>query len=558
MLSDPKHIDDLFRKKEAESAINTAAADRHWQQMKDLLPSSKPGKIITILKYAAVIVIIAGAAFISISVFRKKERSFVIAKPEKNIPAIHDYAGPDHNQTNNNQVLKNDTMTLSRFSQLIKNDKKEKQVSVNINNDNKPPQTIIAGLEDSHEKNLSVFNKFYQQLEKPAQVFVINGKQDTIIHCKEGTTLFVPAGSFQTLTGLAITGIIRIYVKEFYSFADIITNKLTTLSNGQPLSSGGMVHIKAQSNNEELMLQPGKKLDLSMPAGKFDPQMQLFVADKEKDDLNWIATGQRQAFFKENHKLVTVLNTMDNPYDVVFKDDKTIGKFFIPYNCVLSTDEMEEILMKKYARRYDVIKVRREWKPIFKKNRIGYVKDWYKEGVVGDSLYINIKIAAKYKLISREDSIKYEAKFKKEAEDQLKWNTAYKEYLEIREKYNFKIAGLGWINCDRFINYPPGKLNDLILTTTNGFKDTYFQAMMIIPKENSAMPGYWLNGKIYFSNLPEGKKLDVICVGTKNGKVYACIQQFTNSPDENKELKFEETTPEQFKEKLRRFGKVSS
>src|ERR1043165_6158287 len=63
MLSDPKHIDDFFRSKEAEASVPAANADVHWLQMQQLLKpaAGQPSgqlKIMSVLKYAAAVVII--------------------------------------------------------------------------------------------------------------------------------------------------------------------------------------------------------------------------------------------------------------------------------------------------------------------------------------------------------------------------------------------------------------------------------------------------------------------------------------------------------------------
>src|SRR5258705_4553170 len=104
---------------------------------------------------------------------------------------------------------------------------------------------------------------------------------------------------------------------------------------------------------------------------------------------------------------------------------------------------------------------------------------------------------------------------------------SYAQFLEIKEHYDFRISNLGWINCDRFNKYPSSRMAEFVLNTGEGFEGAYCQAILILDKENAAMPGYWTNGKISFSQLPAGKRVHVICVGAKDGKVYASIQQLT-------------------------------
>ncbi len=50
----------------------------------------------------------------------------------------------------------------------------------------------------------------------------------------------------------------------------------------------------------------------------------------------------------------------------------------------------------------------------------------------------------------------------------------------------------------------------------------------------------------------------MICLGVKDGKVMSCIQPLTVSAREVNNLVFEETTPEQFKQKLQALNLVAN
>ena len=126
-----------------------------------------------------------------------------------------------------------------------------------------------------------------------------------------------------------------------------------------------------------------------------------------------------------------------------------------------------------------------------------------------------------------------------------------------KDAYDFRITNLGWINCDRFINYPPGRLSEFYVNMPEGFEGTYFASMLIFENNRSAMGGYWnINGKISFSKIPLGERVNIICLGAKNGKMYAAVQQFPVERNPNITLKLEEISPDQFKIKLTEFGNV--
>jgi len=76
---------------------------------------------------------------------------------------------------------------------------------------------------------------FFADLEKESQSFVVSNKIDTVIRGKSGTVLFIPAHAFRTDEVVTIT------MKEFYSYEDIITNRLTTCSDNKLLVTGSLV-----------------------------------------------------------------------------------------------------------------------------------------------------------------------------------------------------------------------------------------------------------------------------------------------------------------------------
>ena len=219
---------------------------------------------------------------------------------------------------------------------------------------------------------------------------------------------------------------------------------------------------------------------------------------------------------------------------------------------------MEALLKQKHGKWYDEIRVKRARKPWSKKRRVTYPTDWINDGYfVGDSLVIPLRIAMRRKLITREDSLRYEMEFKKKFDDAVKRNDAYSDFMMKKNSYDFRITGLGWINCDRFLNYPPGRLSEFYVKTPEGYEGIYFASMLLFENDRSAMAGTWdLNGRISFPKIPLGETVSLVCLGAKDGKMYASVQHLFVERDPNIILKLEEVTPEQFKEKLQRFGNV--
>jgi len=597
MPSENNHIDNFFRLKVREAAIENTRLETDWKHMQtllshpDVVPDKKDGRSTPIRKYlayAAGLALVAFTATLVIVPGKKKtaQSSAPVVRTTNNKKVnstVTPIPGKEKLPSKQLTVLKNKNSIDPGTKKITTNKEVIKPVITpeNIRTENVDHLTKVP-VPGIKADSRTVFTNFYNELKKQSQEFIINNHHDTTIRCKEGTVLFIPAGIFQSVSGEAINGDIKIAVTEFYSYADIISNKLSTTSNGQSLETGGMLNIQATSENREIKIRPGAAFDLRMPTRVFDSNMQLFTGQITSPGsgiinagttdtvittnssftggINWMPSGQQQFFFNENKKIITILDLRDEPYAVVYRknETKSVAKFAIPFYCKLSTAEIQKELEKRYGKWYDVIKVKREWKPLWKKNRNETKQIWYDDySEVGDSIKIPLHIAARMKLITREDSIQYEVTFRKQFEDAVRQKNAYSEFLLKKEEYNFRISGLGWINCDRFLGYPRSRLTDFVLNPGSGFEGTYFQSLLIFDKERSAMPGVWINGKINFYNLPVGHTVHVICTGARDGKMFATVQRIVIEKFKTPELQFEETSPEGFRRKLSRFGSVT-
>ena len=63
------------------------------------------------------------------------------------------------------------------------------------------------------------------------------------------------------------------------------------------------------------------------------------------------------------------------------------------------------------------------------------------------------------------------------------------------------------------------------------------------------MNGFTAGDQITFSNLPQGEPVTIISIGVKEGKPVAAMHKTLLSETIFNGLKFEETTPSEFKEK---------
>lgn len=113
----------------------------------------------------------------------------------------------------------------------------------------------------------------------PSQFFNININQDTILKTLKGAFLDIPKGSLSSANSM-----VQLEIKEAYNLEDIIKAGLITRSNGQPLSSGGMIYINAVAGENIRIV---KAIKIAVPAKFLNKKMELFKGEKNDTGLNW-------------------------------------------------------------------------------------------------------------------------------------------------------------------------------------------------------------------------------------------------------------------------------
>jgi hypothetical protein len=107
----------------------------------------------------------------------------------------------------------------------------------------------------------------------PTQQVTINTSRDTVIYLEGGTQLSIPAH--------ALSGEMAVLkVKEALTITDMIMAGLTTRSDSNILSSGGMIYIDSDAR----LLKP---IQVTMSPAYVDTDMQLFQGTVTPSGINW-------------------------------------------------------------------------------------------------------------------------------------------------------------------------------------------------------------------------------------------------------------------------------
>jgi hypothetical protein len=132
-------------------------------------------------------------------------------------------------------------------------------------------------------------NKLYEMLQTPCDTFCIDPGRDTVLAGNKGTIVVYKANSLQLPANPCHC--VQLLLHEYRSSSEMVLNNLSTVSNGAPLESAGMVKLEAWCNKELLSFKTGQYLTIMQPADTLLPGMQLFAASRNelKDPLNWIA-----------------------------------------------------------------------------------------------------------------------------------------------------------------------------------------------------------------------------------------------------------------------------
>lgn len=470
MNYDNKHTDKKLQDLEHQSLPDLSKMDEHWQQMGLLLQP--------------------GTASLSTrkTIFRKKLVLVTTAIAVIAIVSFFIYQQVNHKKgfRESNTVVNNTISTIDSPVLLKARTGEGKDTTFEATAVTETPKSVNSKL---------LLEKFYEQLQKKPQRFIINNKRDTVINGKEGTQLFIPANSFDTKDNFTLL------LTEFYSVADMITHKLTTTCDAQQLVTGGMIYLDARDNNDNMVdLTPSASLRVDMPKREGQGTMRLFYGtDYYRNDVTMVLDSIR---WGATNQLFATARPKQYP---VFKMNK----------------ETETVDVTGYISEN-------------KKDTIGW-KTFNRDTLISES----DRFVRAYDTNRKTDSL-------------LKVTGIDKDSLMVK-RFGVNINRLGWINCDRFYNDTRPKEELIVDLNDNPLNYNTFLVFdnmaSIIPP--SMMEGDWLESKrIRFMNIPQGESVRVISVGVKDGKTVTAMQPLVVSKNSVVNLNFEEVSPSDFKKKL--------
>ncbi|MBX7095215.1 MAG: hypothetical protein K1X56_10855, partial [Flavobacteriales bacterium] len=98
-----------------------------------------------------------------------------------------------------------------------------------------------------------------------SQYFEINADQDNVIEGEQGIIISIPKGAFYKEGNEKVSGTVKVELTEALHLSDMIFSNLTTMSDGNLLSTGGMFYVNFTQNDQQLVIDKEVPLYVQVP-----------------------------------------------------------------------------------------------------------------------------------------------------------------------------------------------------------------------------------------------------------------------------------------------------
>ncbi len=402
----------------------------------------------------------------------------------------------------------------------------------------------------------------------------INPTKDTLLRCKKGTIIYMPANILEHLDGSIPIGQVQISIKEYYTLSDFIGDNLSTRSGKRILETGGMININVQCNGKTLKIRNENAFGLYFPKRNQKNNMQLFYGEQNSNkQINWVLSSdtetaepiQSNIIKQQSLPIAFSINRRTTSIDSVAvkwdmkNSDQTIFEYFSE-NFIGPKELKNKFSLKDYN-----VDLSITLDTSGKVNNIKFNKKSWPEfdKMVSDFFYamepLDISTMAKHSSI-KEYSIGIDAHYSSNKEE---FNKQFKEkYSSFKEEAISKIdeaelnyfvltaSKFGWINCDRFWDTPDEKI-DFVVNSSSNIETKFF---IVFKNIKSVMQSELKNNQVSFPNIPINQEVKVIGIRYSNGKPLMGIAE-TKTNKKGFELNaFEEFTITQLERELNKIN----
>lgn len=360
---------------------------------------------------------------------------------------------------------------------------------------------------------------------KETQEFVIDNSKDTTIIGNEGTKIFIPANSLVLANGQKPgNSIYKIQLQEYYKLSDMLMARLSTTTNGQLLTTGGMLNLKITNNNQEGGIVPQKGIGIAFKNKTAKDSMQLYSGSRKQNVLDWNLSEQTSPPEEEEVFVVVEesatfrggdVNSFRNYIQSELKNDQSnstsnLAKVIVQF-AINNRGEMEDVIIARGVRPsidycvMNAIKNSPEWSPARQGGKS--VKQQFTIPIIID---LNSKIDSGIKNDSSLVCYVY------------KRNTNNSSLARYYNKRNANDSFLntnktGWLNCDKIIRI---KYRTQFMVELNMNMDA---PCLIFKRFKAILPAYFKedNATAYlFNDVPDNERVTVFSLKIENNEFF--------------------------------------
>lgn len=435
------------------------------------------------------------------------------------------------------------------------------------------------------------------------QKFTIDNSKDQTITCKEGTVIEIPKGAFENK-------MIEIEISEHYQPLEILSENLTTVSDGKSLQTQGMIHIAAFENGKTV--QSSKEITYKFPKkDKVNDDYEFFSGVRNSDyEMNWKKQEPTNVMLKNGLSDTSFITALCSASPDIFKeteknyykmrDDIMLfkytdlqlvclneakinviinpgGKIDSIYTNYTVKDKDCDKVLKEYVKKYTSIKF-----PTKPNKTFSFASYEFNDFLDKEDKNANVKILTKSKaFITAEDLVAqknidiYNQYYLKEQQElEIERQKQIVEYEKAREKqiadFEKKLASdknskeniLDYVNITN--NYIPiisqnlGWVNcdrpmpidpNALNFSVNTIQDASIK--LIVKTGKSYFTGNKINNTKYtFYRIQKNDPIILISTYKKDGKIFLAIAETTTSNETFNGLQYEEISYSELKKKL--------
>ncbi|MFN3343142.1 MAG: hypothetical protein ACK40M_10625 [Flavobacteriales bacterium] len=390
-----------------------------------------------------------------------------------------------------------------------------------------------------------------------SEKYTISAKKDTLFQLKSGKIIYFPKDAFETNGKTSEQ--INITITDISSVSDIIKMGLSTNSDSSTIETNGMLKIEAKQEGTDELCMLKKNYVLGFPVRRDEntkieltSNYIIFNGVNESEGKTSWKTQERK-----NELLEKTIRAID--YSIVIAVEDT-GKYNQPDYLTISSNNMgfRKYFGNEFQKRTKNFKksilesecnhlgknginaevvVKKDGSLLFKNFNYGNFKHKEIQNIVASIIKDCPKVIPFYhdgKPRDNQIGIWIGVKNEYTAGTMEEFKSKFKQKLKFQEKNGqpviskdeldymlFESNSLGWINCDRFINFKKEDCLNFMASLSDQNEFDKVVPYFVFTRIKSAMQFYPdQKGNYSIPNIPIGEKGYVMALGYKGDKIY--------------------------------------